>query len=48
MKLDLSLTGIKYHVAIVWNIITKSGINLYVSEAVFKKCLIKLITTDIS
>ena len=38
VKLDLSKTGIKYRGAIVWNIITESGINLDVSEAVFKKC----------
>ena len=46
VKLDLSKTGIKYRGAIVWNIITESGINLDVSEAVFKKCLIKLINTE--
>ena len=36
VKLDLSKAGIKYRGAIVWNIITESGINLDVSEAVFK------------
>ena len=33
--IDLSKTGIKYRGAIVWNIITESGINLNVSESVF-------------
>ena len=30
----------------VWNIIAESGINLEVSEAAFKKSLMKLINTD--
>ena len=46
VKLDLSKTGIKYRGSIVWNIIAESGINLEVSEAAFKKSLIKLINTD--
>ena len=46
VKLDLSKTGIKYRGTIVWNIIAESGINLEVSEAAFKKSLIKLINTD--
>ena len=37
VKLDFSKTGIKYRGAIVWNIITESGIDLDDSEAVFKK-----------
>ena len=46
VKLDLSKTGIKYRGAIVWNLIAQTGINLEVSEAVFKKSLIRLINTD--
>ena len=37
VKLDLSKTSIKYREAIVWNLISQTGINLEVSEAVFKK-----------
>ena len=46
VKLDLSKTGIKYREAIVWNLISHTGINLEVSEAVFKKSLIRPINTD--
>ena len=46
VKLDLSKTVLKYRGTIVWNIIAESGINLEVSEAAFKKSLIKLINTD--
>ena len=45
-RLDLSKTGIKYRGAIVWNFISHTGINLEVSEAVFKKSIIRLINTD--
>ena len=46
MKLDLSKTGIKYRGAIIWNLIVQTGINLNVSEAVLKKCAIRLIDND--
>ena len=46
VKLDLSKTCIKYRGTIIWNIIAESEINLEVSEAPFKKNLIKLINTD--
>ena len=46
VKLDLSKTDIIYRGAIVWNLIAQTGINLEVSEAVFKKSLIRLINTD--
>ena len=36
VKLDLSKTRIKYRGAVVWNIIAESGINIDVSEVVFK------------
>ena len=45
-KLDFSKTGVKYHGAIVWNVISQTGINLEVSEAVIRGSLIKLINTD--
>ena len=46
VRLDLSKTGIKYRGAIIWNLIVQTGINVNVSEAVFKKCLIRLIDND--
>ena len=46
VKLDLSKIGIKYRGAIIWNLIVKTGINLNISEAVFKRCVIRLINND--
>ena len=43
VKLDLSKTGIKYKGAIIWNNILQEDVNLDVSEAVFKKVLIKML-----
>ena len=43
VKLDLSKTGIKYKGAIIWNNILQEDVNLDVSEAVFKKILIKML-----
>ena len=39
VKTDLGKTGIKYRGAVIWNILIKDGINVDVSEAVFKKFL---------
>ena len=46
VKLDLSKTGIKCRGAIIWNLIVQTGINLNVSEAVSKKCVIRLINNN--
>ena len=47
VKSDLGKTGIRYRGAIVWNLILQDGTNPDVSEAVFKKCLKRLISTVI-
>ena len=47
VKLDLSKTGIKYRGATIWNLIALEEINLEVSEAVFKKNLIRMINSGI-
>ena len=47
MKLDLSKTGIKYWGASIWNLIALEEINLEVSEAVFKKNLIRILNSGI-
>ena len=44
---DLSKTGIKYRGAVIWNTLIKDGINVDVSEAVFKKFLRKLVNDGI-
>ena len=41
---DLGKTGIRYREAVIWNLILRDGTNTDVSEAVFKKCLKRLIT----
>ena len=47
VKLDLSKTGIKYRGASIWNLIALQEINLEVSEAVFKKNLIRMLNSGI-
>ena len=47
VKLDLSKTGIKYRGATIWNLIVLEKINLEVSEAVFKKNLIRMLNSSI-
>ena len=47
VKLDLSKTGITYRGATIWNVIALEEINLEVSEAVFKKNLIRMINSGI-
>ena len=47
VKTDLGKTGIKYRGAVIWNIVIKDGINIDVSEAVFKKFLRKLVNDGI-
>ena len=47
MKLDLSKTGTKYRGTSIWNLIALQDINLEVSEAVFKKNLIRMLNSDI-
>ena len=41
VKTDLGKTAIEYRGAVIWNILIKNGINVDVSEAVFKKFLKK-------
>ena len=45
-QLDLSKARIKYRGAIIWNRIAQTGINLNVSEAVLKKCVIRLLNKN--
>ena len=47
VKTDICKTGIKYRGAVIWNILIKDGINVDVSEAVFKKFLRKLVNDGI-
>ena len=47
VKLDLSKTGIKYRGTSIWNLIALEEINLEVSEAVFKKNLIRMLNSGI-
>ena len=47
VKSDLGKTGIRYRGAVVWNLILQDGTNTDVSEAVFKECLKRLISTVI-
>ena len=47
VKTDLSKAGVKYRGAVIWNILIKGGINVDVSEAVFKKFLRKLLNDGI-
>ena len=47
VKSDLGKTGTRYRGAVVWNLILQDGTNTDVSEAVFKKCLKRLISTVI-
>ena len=44
--IHMDYTRMIWLVEIVWNLIAQTGINLEVSEAVFKKSLIRLINTD--
>ena len=46
VKTDLGKTGIRYR-AVIWNLILQDGTNIDVSEAVFKKCLKRLITAGV-
>ena len=47
VKTDLGKTSIRYRGAVIWNILIKDGINVDVSEAVFKKFLRKLVNDGI-
>ena len=47
VKLDLNKTGIQCRGATIWNLIALEEINLVVSEAVFKKNLIRMINCGI-
>ena len=47
VKTDLGKTGIKYRSAVIWNILIKYGINVDVSEVVFKKFLRKVVNNGI-
>ena len=47
VKTDISIAGVKYRGAVIWNILIKYGINVDVSEAVFKKFLRKLLDDGI-
>ena len=44
---DLGKTGVRYRGAVIWNLILRDGTNTDVSEAVFKKCLKRLITAGV-
>ena len=47
VMIDLRKTRIKYRGATIWNLIALEEINLEVSEAVFKKNLIRMINSGI-